>query len=259
LSIIALLTDFGTSDWFTGETKGVLFGIAPNVHIVDITHQIAPGDIRSGAFALKASYKSFPLQTIFCVPIDPDTSGSCTAIAIQSDRYTFVGPDNGVLSWAVEDEHILSIVKLTDIRFFRNPLSMTFRGRDIFAPVAAHLSEGVSIKALGPILMGYKHLPVPVPHVTGDTVSGEILYIDRFGNIITNITKELLSKNSSFNFHSSGINQVLPLASTYDSVEQGKAMIYAGSTGFIEIGIHSGSAAKEFRIKCGDTVDFTAL
>lgn len=259
MSIIALLTDFGTSDWFTGETKGVLYGIAPNINIVDITHQIAPGDIRSGAFALKVSYKSFPAQTIFCVPIDPDTSGSCTAIAIQSDRFTFVGPDNGVLSWAVEDEHILSIVKLTDIRFFRNPFSMTFRGRDIFAPVAAHLSEGVPIQAMGPILTGYKHLPVPVPHVTGSTVSGEILYIDRFGNIITNITKELLLQGTSFKFHSSEISKVLPLASTYDSVEQGRGMIYAGSTGFIEIGIHNGNAAKEFRIKCGDAVDLTAL
>jgi S-adenosylmethionine hydrolase len=136
---------------------------------------------------------------------------------------------------------------------------MTFRGRDIFAPVAAHLSEGVSINALGPVLLGYKHLPIPVPHVTGDTVSGEVLYIDRFGNIITNITKDLLFHGIRFTFHSSEITRLLPLTSTYDSVEKGEAMIYAGSTGFIEIGVHSGSAAKEFRIKCGDTVDLTAL
>jgi S-adenosylmethionine hydrolase len=257
MSIIALVTDFGTADWFTGETKGVLYGISPNIRIIDITHQIAPGDIRSGAFVLKASYSSFPAETIFCVPIDPDTSGSCTAMAIQTDRYTFVGPDNGVLSWAVENEHIITIVKLSDIRYFRNPLSMTFRGRDIFAPVAAHLSEGIPIQAMGPILTGYKHLPIPEPHTTEKTVSGEILYIDRFGNLITNITKELISSATHFEFHTSEVTQRLPFVSTYDSVEQGAGMIYTGSTGYIEIGIHSGSAAKEFKLKCGDTVNLT--
>lgn len=257
MSLITLLTDFGNSDWFTSEIKAVLYTIAPNITIVDISHEIAPGDIQCAAFVILVSYRTFPKGTIFCIPIDPDTSGNCSAIAITTDNYTFVAPDNGVLSWAVEKECIQSIVHLTDLRYFRNPFSMTFRGRDIFAPVTAHLSTGIPAHAMGPLLSSYKHLPFPEPNLTDNTFHAKALYIDHFGNIITNINHDLAPAGSSVHIRSPEISMILPLFSSYCSVDFGKGIVYTGSTGFIEIGVNSRSAANMFKIKSGDAIDLT--
>ncbi len=257
MSIIALLTDFGNSDWFTSEIKGVLYTIAPDATIVDISHEISPGDIQCAAFVILVSYKTFPKGTIFCIPIDPDTSVNCLAIAITTDNYTFVAPDNGILSWAIEKERIQSIVNITDMRYFRNPSSMTFRGRDIFAPVTAHLSMGIPAAIMGPSLTSYKRISFPEPDLTDNTFHAKALYIDHFGNIITNINHDLAPKGSSVLIRSSEVNVTLPLFSSYNSVDFGKGIVYTGSTGFIEIGVNSKSAADVFKIKTGDTIDLT--
>lgn len=248
--IIALITDFGMTDWFTGEMKGIMYGISPSAHIVDISNNVPNGDIRSAAFTLMASYASFPEKTVFCVPIDPDISGDCSAIAVQTDRYTFVGPDNGVLSWALNKEKIICTVALKNAHFFRNPSSQTFRGRDIFGPVAAYLSIGVLIEAMGPAVECYCQLPFPEPEID-KVIKAEILYTDRFGNCITNIENKKFDRKDKYELFIDGQKITAPLVSSYDKVNQGDVMIYAGSAGYVEIGISHGSAGKELSLKTG--------
>ena len=140
--IITLTTDFGTKDWFVGSMKGVILGIQPEVLVVDITHDVSSGDIRGGAFALAASYSFFARGTIHLAVVDPGVGSDRAAIAVQTADYLFIGPDNGVLSWALRQESIKSIRKLENEKLFLRSISHTFHGRDIFAPVAAHLSKG---------------------------------------------------------------------------------------------------------------------
>lgn len=258
MSVIALLTDFGTSDWFTAEIKAVIYNILPDAAVIDITHEINPGDIVCAAFILKASYKSFPKGTIFCTPVDPDTSGSTIPVAIQTNEYFFVGPDNGSASWAIENEPIKSIVKISDIRYFRDPFSMTFRGRDIFAPVCAHLANGLPINSLGPALSSYKHIPFPEPDFDHNTFFGTVLYVDHFGNVITNINSRSLSGNfNRVKIKSPEINIELPFAASYSSVIKGEGLVYSGSTGLVEIGVNSGNAAKIFRLHYNEKIELT--
>lgn len=258
MSVIALLTDFGTSDWFTSEIKAVIYNILPDAVIIDITHDINPGDIVCTAFILKASYKSFPKGTIFCTPVDPDTSGATMPIAIQTNDYFFVGPDNGSASWAIENGSIKSIVKISDIRYFRDPFSMTFRGRDIFAPVCAHLANGVPIHALGPTLSSYKHIPFPEPEVVNNTYFGTVLYVDHFGNVVTNINSSSLTGNfTRVKIKSPEINTILPFATSYCAVIKGEGLVYPGSTGLVEIGVNSGNAAKIYRLRYNVNIELT--
>ncbi len=258
MPVIALLTDFGTSDWFTAEIKAVIYNILPNAAVIDITHDINPGDIVCAAFILKASFKSFPKGTIFCTPVDPDTSGSTIPVAIQTSEYFFVGPDNGSASWAIENESIKSIVKISDIRYFRDPFSMTFRGRDIFAPVCAHLANGLPINALGPALSSYKHIPFPEPDFDHNTFFGTVLYVDHFGNVITNISSRSLSGDfTRVKIKSPEINTVLPFATSYSSVIKGEGLVYPGSTGLVEIGVNSGNAAKVYRLQYNEKIELT--
>ena len=187
MSLITLTTDFGSEDWFVGVMKGVILGIAPRAAIVDITHGISPGDVFAGAFALAASCRCFPRKTVHVAVIDPGVGGGRQAIVVQTRDYYFVGPDNGVLSLALEQESIRSIRRLQNRRFFRPDISNTFHGRDIFAPVAAHLSKGVAVAALGPELNDCVRLSLHPPAFKRGRLFGEVVYVDRFGNAITNV------------------------------------------------------------------------
>jgi len=194
VQIITLTTDFGTQDWFGGTMKGVIFGVAPRATIVDITHEIPAGDIRAGAFALAASCRFFPKGTVHVAVIDPGVGGRRKAIAVQTANYFFVGPDNGVLSFALAREKIKSLHRLENPDCFLQPVSQIFHGRDIFAPVAAHLGCGTSVGKLGPAQKGFVRLSWPQPRVRRNRIEGEVVFIDRFGNAMTNIKNSSLSR-----------------------------------------------------------------
>ena len=273
MQIITLTTDFGTQDWFVGTMKGVVLGIAPRAAIVDITHEIPAGDIRAGAFALAAGYRFFPKGTVHVAVVDPGVGGARKAIAVQTADYLFVGPDNGVLSCALAKEKIKSVHRLENTKYFLQPVSHTFHGRDIFAPVAAHLSWGAPIHKLGPAQKDFIRLSRPQPRVRQNRIEGEVVFIDRFGNAITNIENTCLNpktevvpgrrpalrSNSVSGLNASGEvfagrRRLCRVKAFYQSVPTGQAVAVPGSSGFLEIAVNGGSAAKRFGLKIGDRI-----
>ena len=235
--------------------KGVLLGIQPRATVVDITHEIPAGDIRGGAFALAAACRFFPKGTVHVAVVDPGVGSVRKAIAVQTADYFFVGPDNGILSWALAKEKVRAIRALEDEAFFLHPVSRTFHGRDIFAPVAAHLSRGVPIRKLGPALKDLVRLAWPAPRKRQGGIEGEVVYIDRFGNAITNLESGLLRGLSQAvcEVHARR-RQVCPLRAFYRAVEPNSPVALVGSSGFLEIAVNGGSAAKALGLRTSTRV-----
>lgn len=251
--LITLTTDFGSRDWFVGTAKGVIHGIEPKAAIIDLTHEVAPGDIRAAAFALAVSCRFFPAGTVHVVVVDPGVGGTRRALAVQTRKYFFVGPDNGVLSWAMRRERIQAIHALEDSTYFLKPVSRTFHGRDVFAPAAARLCQGISIKKLGPQLRDYVRLDWPEPKASSHGLRGEVVYIDRFGNAITNINAADLARKKALEIVLEG-KKVCPVAETYESVAAGQLVAMRGSSGFLELAINGGNAARRLHIEVGAPV-----
>jgi S-adenosylmethionine hydrolase len=260
VSVITLTTDFGTSDWFVGTMKGVIASIAPQCMVVDLTHDLPPGNIRGGAFALAASHRFFPKGTIHVAVIDPGVGSRRRAIAVQTANGVFVGPDNGVLSWALAKEKPRAIHALENEAYFLQPVSQTFHGRDIFAPVAAHLSRGVPIQKLGPALKEFVRLDWPEPRVRRGGLEGEVVYIDRFGNAITNLEGRLLegSGRASCEVHAKR-RWNCPLKTFYQAVPPKRPVALVGSSGFLEIAVNGGSAERVLGLRIGTRVVLRAL
>ena len=188
--IVALLTDFGHRDPFVGMMKGVMLGINPDLQLIDISHDIAPQRIREAAIVLSATSPYFPLHTIFLVVVDPGVGGTRRPIVVETAAHLFVGPDNGVLGPVLDQAEVRRVIHATEARYFRQPISRTFHGRDIFAPVAAWLSRGAKAHEMGTAIDNYKRLELPRPCVGDDgCLEGEVLYQDRFGNLMTNISE----------------------------------------------------------------------
>jgi S-adenosyl-L-methionine hydrolase (adenosine-forming) len=252
---ITLTTDFGTRDWFIGAMKGVVLGINPRAVTVDLTHEIPPGDIRAGAFTLMAGYDCFPKGTVHVVVVDPGVGSQRRAIAAQTANYLFVGPDNGVLSWALAREKIKAIRLLENPKYFLGTISHTFHGRDIFAPTAAHLSCGVSLKQFGRKLNDVVRFPWPKPTKQRNEIRGEIVYIDRFGNAITNLQAGLIPNGRKIICGAIGKQKVrCALALFYGAVPANSPVAVMGSSGFLEIAVNGGSAARQFGLTIGDAV-----
>jgi hypothetical protein len=253
MSLITLTTDFGTEDWFVGTMKGVILKIAPRATVVDITHEIPAGDIRAGAFALAASCRFFPRGTLHVAVVDPGVGGARRALAVQTADYVFIGPDNGVLSCALAKEKIRAVHRLENANYFLLPVSQTFQGRDIFAPVAAHLSGGVSVHKLGPAQKNFFRLSWPKPHVRRGGIEGEVVFIDRFGNAITNIENASLDPRSGPEIFA-GRQRLCRVKEFYQSVPAGQAVAVPGSSGFWEIAVNGGSASAKFGLQIGSRV-----
>ncbi|NLE01698.1 MAG: SAM-dependent chlorinase/fluorinase, partial [Fibrobacter sp.] len=184
--LIALLTDFGTQDWFTAEMKAVIHGIAPQSTVLDISHAVQPGDIRSAAFILNACYKSFPAKSIFCISVDA-TEDICPAIIVHCDDHFFIASDNGILSWITNGKQF-QVWHIKNKVFFHSSKPTTFRGRDVLGPVAAHLSRGITPERFGCSATTIQTINIPTPvFISSNVVEGEIIYIDHFGNAITTI------------------------------------------------------------------------
>jgi len=252
---IALITDFGTRDWFVGAMKGVILGINPRATIVDIAHEIPPGDIRGAALALMASYRYFPEGTVHVAVVDPGVGSPRKAIAVRAANRFFVGPDNGVLSWALARERIQTLRQLENPQYFLEPVSRTFHGRDIFAPVAAHLSRGRSLARVGRELKDLVRLPGLTPTRHGGELRGEIVHLDRFGNGITNIEAERVSYARPTTCEVMGERKTrCALAAFYCAVPVNHLVAVIGSSGLLEIAVNGGSAARQFGLRIGDPV-----
>src|SRR5438876_8718334 len=187
--VIALLTDFGTRDHYAGTMKGVALGICPDATLVDISHDVPAHDVIAGALELGAAYKYFPSGTIFLVVVDPGVGSARRGIAAEAGDYKFVAPDNGVLTAVLEEHAPKRIVELTERKYARPTVSRTFEGRDRFAPAAAWLAKGIDLAALGRSAGAIHRLAIPRPVLADGRIDGEVLRVDRFGNLVTNIDR----------------------------------------------------------------------
>jgi S-adenosylmethionine hydrolase len=244
------LTDFGTRDYYVGAMKGAILSINPDARPVDITHDIEPQNIASAAFVLSACYRDFPPATIFVCVVDPGVGSERGAIVVESNDHKFVGPDNGLFSFILGPN--VRVTAIENEQFFRKPVSSTFHGRDIFAPVAAHLSRGIDVHELGPEINDAVMLPNIRPKRTDEnTIEGSVIHIDHFGNIVTNITAEMAG--DAFQLEIGG-RLIGDRREFYAGAEPGKLFTVQGSAGFIEISINGGSAAEKLGVKTGAPV-----
>ncbi len=252
--VITLTTDFGLQDSFVGILKGVIWSRCPGARVADLTHLVPPGDLRAGAFALRCAHRFFPPGTIHLAVVDPGVGGPRAALAARTAGGYFLGPDNGLLSWALEDAGVIEVRRLENDRLWLRPVSATFHGRDVFAPVAAHLAAGGRFAAVGPRVEQWVRLPWPAPRTFPGGWRGEVLYVDRFGNALTSLPAALATEGSGpAHLRLPGRRRV-PVRAYYGAVPRGAAVAVPGSSGFLEVAIHGGDAARRFKLRPGTPV-----
>ncbi|HKW17856.1 MAG TPA: SAM-dependent chlorinase/fluorinase [Terriglobales bacterium] len=244
---ITLTTDFGLNDHFVGAMKGVILNIAPDAQIVDITHAVQPYDILDGALSLAETYNYFPTRTVHLVVVDPGVGTARRPIIASSDRHNFVAPDNGVLSLMYAKEERLHVRHVSSDHYFQQPISNTFHGRDIFAPVAAYLAKGVDHEKFGPEIADYVRFNAPRPKaIDAKTVRGVVLKVDRFGNLITNFTPKdipALFEGQAKGFKITvGKREITSLHTNYAQGAPGEVFAILGSMGYLEIASNRGAA-----------------
>jgi hypothetical protein len=254
--VITLLTDFGLRDPYVASMKGVILSINPHCHLIDITHQVSPRDIREGAFTLAQAYASFPKGTIHLAVVDPGVGGPRRPALFVTKNYFFVGPDNGLFTIALRTEILKQVVVLTNEKFFLPKISSTFHGRDIFAPVAAHLSLGVKPQSFGPSIKSWHKISFSDPAVKRGKLIGEIIHVDGFGNLVSNIDRERLLQFADGRpfIISVGKRVIRGLKRGYWEGSRGKPIALIGSGGFLEISIREGSAQKFLNTRKGNRV-----
>ena len=255
MPVITLLTDFGTQDEYVGVMKGVILTIHPSAIIIDITHHIAAQDIVQAAYILKSAYPYFPKGTIHVAITDPGVGSARAILAADINNYIFLAPDNGILSLLAEDAR--KIVRVENFRYCLPTISRTFHGRDIFAPIAAHLSKGLAIGSLGSEVSPHaiKQLSLPMSRISGDGITGEIIMTDRFGNMMSNIRAEDLDSFADQNIEIIFKNKIVNgLSHSYSDVNPGKALAVIGSRGYVEIAVNCGNAAEYFDARSGEPV-----
>jgi S-adenosyl-L-methionine hydrolase (adenosine-forming) len=262
MSVISLLTDFGTDDAYGGIMKGVILTIAPKAQLIDITHQISPQNLIQAAYQIHSAYRYFPKGTVHVIVVDPGVGSQRSILAVAADEHFFLAPDNGVLTLIIEKSPICRVVKVENELFFLTPVSNTFHGRDIFAPVAARISLGTDIAKLGsnfsPAEVVRLSLPKPIPIGKGK-FAGTIIDIDRFGNLITNIDevmiRSLLSQSSgNIVVHIKG-HIIAGLSGSYADASPGTPLAILGSRGYLEISVNRGNAKRHFDAIFGDFVE----
>lgn len=247
MAIITLVTDYGTVDSYVGEVKGVLLTLAPGATLVDVTHEVAQGDIAAAAYVVGRTWHRFPAGTIHLAVVDPGVGTARPALAITTRGHFFVGPDNGLWSGVMHGAPVEAVTL--------DPppgAAPTFHGRDLFAPAAARLALGEPLTALGPPFSGIpRRVSGAVPHHEGKTVIGEVIYVDRFGNLVTNLTPEFFPDYGVLEAESLVIG---PLRTTFGDVPPGGLLAYIGSGGQVEIAVRDGSAARRLGLGIGGRV-----
>lgn len=255
-TIITLTTDFGTRDAYVASMKGVLLTLCPSATLVDITHEIPPQDIRAGAYVLSQACRWFPPGAIHVAVVDPGVGGARRALAIRTERFTFVGPDNGLLSRACARERVLEAVQIANRRYALPEVGRTFHGRDIFAPAAGHLAQGVPLSALGPPAPDWAQLPDLRPTLSGGVMTGSVIHIDRFGNAVTNVTEpdfRAFVGRGPFEIAVRSLT-LTALSDSYDAVPRGAPLAIFGSGGELEVSVNGGDASAAFGIERGDVL-----
>ena len=247
--IITLLTDFGLRDHFVAAMKGVMLGLNPDLTLVDVSHFIPPQDIFSGAFTLGQTYSCFPQGTIHLAVVDPGVGTARRAMAVSAGGHFFVAPDNGLLTYVLNDQESFAAHEITAEHYFRKPVSSTFHGRDVFAPIAAWISRGIPLHQLGPALRDPVLLKIPAPvRVQEALIQGTILAVDQFGNLITNLLPDEVPHTSRI---LAGKREITSFRTAYGEGLPGEVFAVPGSTGYLEIAVKNGSAAAELNLKAG--------
>lgn len=259
LSIITLLSDFGLKDPYVAEMKAVILSLCPRACLVDISHKIEKFNIRMGAFVLASAAPYFPEGTIHVAVVDPGVGTKRRALLVEARDAFFVGPDNGLLMLAAEKIGIRRVYEITNRRFMLSRVSYTFHGRDVFAPVAAHLANGCKPSDFGSEIHDYIVPKFVKPRLTKNALVGEVLHLDDFGNIVTNISRAEFEKTGiqegtmvGFRLRDKAIK--LKFCSAYGEVPVGKSLALIGSHDFFEIAVNQGDASKRFKVKVGDAV-----
>lgn len=247
MTLVTLLTDFGTTDAYVAEMKGRLLSSAPDARLVDVSHTLAPGDVRAAAYILGRVWRQFPAGSIHLAVVDPGVGTDRKALAVSAHGHYFIGPDNGILSSVIRD----ATVRIASLPI-PDGVSSTFHGRDVFAPAAAALAAGAGIEQIGAAFTG---IPVRIstrePYHEGKTLIGEVVYVDRFGTLVTNFNAENLPVYASVEIEGVEIGK---LRRTYGDVATGGVVAYIGSGGDVEIAVRDGSAARRFGIGVGGKV-----
>jgi len=259
MAIVTLMTDFGLSSPYVAEMKGVILSICATAKIVDLTHAVAAQDILTGAFLWKQATKTFPPGAIHVAVVDPGVGSERRIVAARCGRSIFIAPDNGLLGLIVESITPDLIIDLDDPVYWRDTVSATFHGRDIMAPVAAHLSQGVEMKELGSPCPDVK--PTSLPRVVASSTSCKavVLWIDGFGNVITNVRESDLPPGFTDDFHTFRCGNVLisHVVSHYAAAPVGELVALIGSAGMLELSVVSGSAAERLRARQGDSLELS--
>jgi S-adenosylmethionine hydrolase len=254
--IITLTTDFGLKDPYVGTMKGVILSINPEARIVDISHHIKAGSVLQAAGIIQESYGFFPEGTVHVAVVDPGVGSERKLILLKTEGYLFVGPDNGIFWPIISDHPDLEVIELTEREYFLPHITHTFHGRDIFAPVAAHLSRGVEPQEMGKILKDPVPLHVPRPHQEGDILSGQIVRIDHFGNLITNIHQKDLEPFLGEALPAMRVGGLLieGVHKTYSDATAGETLGMIGSSGLLEIAVNLGRACDRLGLNQEDIV-----
>jgi S-adenosylmethionine hydrolase len=257
MAIITLLSDFGLRDYFVGAVKGVLLSLNPDLTLVDISHQVPPQDVFTGAFTLGQSYACFPAGTIHFAVVDPDVGTARKALAATAGGHYFVAPDNGILTYVMEANQDFAAFEIDAEHYYRKPVSATFHGRDIFAPIAAWLSRGIPLHQIGPELKSPIRLQIPpIKRVRDALIQGVILAVDQFGNLTTNLKPGDVPAPFKM---LAGQKEITSLHKTYGEGSPGEVFVVPGSAGYLEIAMRGGSAAAALNLKPGVPIGVVLL
>jgi S-adenosylmethionine hydrolase len=259
LRIITLLTDFGLRDHFVAAMKGVMLSVNPDLAFIDISHLVPPHDVHSAAFVLGQAYSYFPPGTIHVAVVDPGVGTERKALAVWAGGHFFVAPDNGILAYVFNKEENFKAYEITAAHYFRKPISATFHGRDIFAPIAAWISRDIPLHQFGPVVEQPVRLKVPaVTRVQDALIQGAILAVDNFGNLITNLRPENVPVYSSAESPAckmvAGQREITAFRTTFGEGAPGELFVIPGSSGYLEIVMRDKSAATELHLTPGAPV-----
>lgn len=256
--IVALVTDFGLADAYVGVMRGVIKTLSPEAEVLDVCHAVRPGDLHEGAFMLLSAVPFLPKGTIHVCVVDPGVGTGRRIVAVRAGGHTLIGPDNGVLAPVVEALGGAAEARyLTNERLQRPRRGTTFQGRDVMAPVAAHLVRGIDFALVGEVAASLAELPGFAPVAGPDRVAGRVLHVDRFGNVVTNfVVSDLAGEVAAWTIFVGGAS-VATWTDAYGNVAPGEALAYVGSVGFVEVAVRDGSAAQRFGVAAGAEV--TAL
>ncbi len=257
MQIVTLLTDFGLADSYVAQMKAVIYNLARHCTIVDLTHFIPPQNVLAGATALREAALLFPVGTIHVAVVDPGVGTQRRLMAARLEDHYFVMPDNGLLTRLLEKYALQAAVELTESRFWRSSISSTFHGRDIMAPVAAHMANGTQLSEFGAPLNSLVQLSLPRPLQTAAGIEGMVVAIDHFGNAITDIPRSMLAGQINDGALLISLHQVKSLWdmwTTYGQATPGTRLVLIGSQGYLELAVNCGSAAVDARIQVGDRI-----